>query len=440
MDILPLYIITALRHAQLARSIIVPISPAPPEPFLKSLTSAQRRLLATLVLINFINFADRLVIVPLFPILRDRFQLNDSHLGMLQTSLQVVLALATVPFALMADRISRTRVIAWGVIIWSLATFLSGMAQVFTALLIARAFVGVGEAAYSPAAQSMISGAFPRASRARAQSIFAAGMLVGGAAGQALGGWRGEMGAWRHAFFVVGVPGLLLGMAVLGFEEPARGPRQEVVPISHILRVPAFLALMFSGVLITFSSLSFITWGADYMVEYKGFRLRDAGMILGIVGLISLVLGALTGGLVADWLQRRKPYGRIIAIAMAFLLAAPFLLWALAAEEKSTVLTTFFIACFFMSWYHGPVTAVIHDMMPERVHATSVGLYMLVTQLAGAFGPQLVGHVSDILDLQVGLQIAVAVMAAGALSFLLVIYFIRRHGLRHPALDAYRQL
>ena len=398
----------------------------------------QRRLLATLVLINFVNFADRLVIVPLFPILRDRFALSDSQLGMLQTGLQLVLALATVPFGLLADRISRTRVIACGVVIWSLATFLSGMAQAFTALLIARAVVGIGEAAYAPAAQSMISGAFSEAKRARAQSVFAAGMLVGGAAGQALGGWLGEIGAWRHAFFVVGVPGLLLGMAVLNLEEPARGPRAELVPIRQILRVPAFLALMFSGVLITFASLSFITWGADFVVEYKGFRLREAGVLLGSVGLVSLVLGVLAGGAIADWLQRRKPYGRVIAIAMAFLLAGPFLLWAIATEEKSNVLTAFFIAGFFMSWYHGPVTAVIHDLMPARAHATSIGIYMLVTQLAGAFGPQLVGNVSDAQDLQTGLQFAVAVMAAGALSFALVIFFIRRDGLHHPALDHYR--
>jgi len=190
-------------------------------------------------------------------------------------------------------------------------------------------------------------------------------------------------------------------------------------------------------VLITFASVSFVTWGPDFVYRYKDFNMREAGVLLGAIGLVSLVCGALAGGAIADFLQRRFVYGRVIAISAAFLLAGPFLLWALAAEEKTTVLVAFFLASFFLSWYHGPVTAVIHDMMPARAHATSVGLYMLVTQLAGAFGPQLVGEVSDVFDLQLALRLAVAVMAAGSLSFLLVIFFIRRHGLRHPALSSY---
>ena len=114
------------------------------------------------------------------------------------------------------------------------------------------------------------------------------------------------------------------------------------------------------------------------------------------------------------------------------------MLLAIQAEEKWLVLTGLFIAGFFMSWYHGPVTAVIHDMMPQRAHATSVGVYMFVTQLVGAFGPQLVGKISDVRDLQLGLEIAVGVMIAGALLMFLVMYFIRRDGLRHPALDGFQ--
>ncbi len=91
-----------------------------------------------------------------------------------------------------------------------------------------------------------------------------------------------------------------------------------------------------------------------------------------------------------------------------------------------------------MSWYHGPVTAVIHDMMPRRAHATSVGVYMFVTQLLGGFGPFVVGKIDDLADLVMGLKLAVGVMVAGALSFLLVIHFIRRDGLHHPLLDAFR--
>ena len=397
------------------------------------------RLLAVLALINFINFADRLVIVPLFPRLGDEFSLTDAQLGALQTVLQVVLALATVPFALLADRANRRKVIAAGVAIWSGATFLSGLATSYMALLTARALVGIGEAAYSPAAQSMISGDFPQQLRGRALSVFAAAMLVGGAAGQTLGSVLGDTTGWRWAFAAIGIPGLFLALAALRVDDPARGPKTEVVPVSHLLRVPAFLALIGSGVLVTFASVSFITWGPDYMVRYKDFSLRQAGLLLGSLGLVALVSGALVGGAVADFLQRRMAYGRVITVAIGFLYAAPLLLWGLASDNRDTILVAFSLAGFFMSWYHGPVTAIIHDMMPPRAYASSVGVYMFVTQLAGAFGPELVGNVSDIFDLQLGLQFAVGVLSAGALSFLLVIFLIRRHGLHHPALSSYRQ-
>ena len=401
------------------------------------LSSYQFRLLAVLALINFVNFADRSVIVPLLPLLRAQLGITDSQLGSLQTALLVVLAAASIPFGFFADRFSRKQIIAGGILFWSLATFASGLASSFAFLLVARAFVGVGEAAYAPAAQSMISGAFSPEKRAFAQAIFAAGMLLGGISGQALGGVMGEFRGWQHVFFIVAVAGLIPGLAVLWLEEPPRGPRSEVVPLSRILGVPAFIAMIVAGMFITFSSVSLLTWGIDFAVNYKDFSLKEAAVSLALIALFSLVFGVLMGGYIADRLQKRFVYGRLIAITGAFLLAAPFLLMAIQSEEKWAVLTGLFGAGFFMSWYHGPVTAVIHDMMPRRAHATSVGLYMFVTQLVGALGPQVVGKISDLHDLQLGLQISVAVMVCGALLMLVVIHFIRRDGLRHPGLAAF---
>jgi MFS transporter, Spinster family, sphingosine-1-phosphate transporter len=209
------------------------------------------------------------------------------------------------------------------------------------------------------------------------------------------------------------------------------------VPIWRLLSVPAFVSMIVAGICITFSSVSLLTWGTDFAVNYKDFSLREASVSLAIIGLSSAVLGVLTGGFVADRLHRTFASGRIIAIALAFLLAAPFLFLAIQSEEKLTVLIGLFVAGFFMSWYHGPVTAVIHDMMPRRAHATSVGVYMFATQLIGGLGPHVIGKISDLRDLQVGLQIAVAVMVCGALLMLLVIHFIRRDGMRHPTLDAF---
>jgi len=402
------------------------------------LNSQQIRLLAVLALINFVNFAARWVVVPLVPVLRDHFHVTDAQLGDLQTWLLVVLALASIPFGFLADRFSRKAIIAIGIVCWSVASFAGGLFSIFSYFLIARALVGLGEAAYAPAAQSMISGAFPQERRAFAQAIFAAGMLLGGATGLALGGIVGPRYGWQSTLFVVAILGIFPGLALIGLEEPPRGPLSEVVPIRRLLSVPAFVSLIAAGVCITFSSVSLISWGVDFAVNYKDFSLREASVFLALITLFALVLGVLAGGYVADRLQRSFTYGRIIAIAVALLIAAPFLLLAIQSDEKSTVLLGFFIASFFMSWYHGPVTAVLHDMMPRRAHATSVGVYMFATQLLGGLGPHVVGKISDQHDLQVGLQIAVGVMVCGALLMFLVMYFIRRDGIRHPILEAFR--
>jgi len=401
------------------------------------LTAYQFRLLAVLALINFVNFAARQVIVPLIPLLRDSLHVTDAQLGSLQTYLLVVLALASIPFGFFADRFSRKLVIAFGIFFWSAATFAGGLASAYFYFVVARAFVGLGEAAYAPAAQSMISGAFPHERRAFAQAIFAAGMLLGGAFGQALGGVLGPHYGWPAALFIIACFGVLPGVALFWIEDPPRGPRSEVVPVGKLLSVPAFVAMIAAGICITFASVSLLTWGIDFAVSYKDFSLREAAVSLSIIALGSLVLGVLTGGWVADRLQRNFPYGRILAIAGAFLLAAPFLLLAIQSDDKNVLLGGLFIAGFFMSWYHGPVTAVIHDMMPRRAHATSIGVYMFATQLVGGLGPQIVGKVSDVRDLLAGLELAVAVLVAGALLMILVIHFIKRDGLRHPQLEAF---
>jgi MFS family permease len=401
------------------------------------LSSYQIRLLAVLALINFVNFAARQAVIPLIPLLRDHLHATDAQLGSLQTALLVVLAAGSIPFGFLADRFSRKAIIALGIFFWSSASFIGGLVPSFLFFLIARGMVGLGEAAYAPAAQSMISGAFPHDRRAFAQAIFASGMLLGGASGQAFGGLVGPRYGWQDVLFLVALAGILPGLALFGLDEPPRGPRSEVVPITRLLSVPAFVAMIAAGICITFSSVSLLTWGVDFAVTYKDFSLREASVVLAAIALVASVIGVLIGGVVADRLHRNFPYGRIIAVAVAFLLAAPFLLLAIQAEEKAIVLFGFCVAVFFMSWYHGPVTAVLHDMMPRRAHATSVGVYMFATQLVGGLGPHVIGKISDVRDLQLGLQIAVAVMVCGALLMLLVIHFIRRDGLRHPTLDVF---
>src|SRR3954447_4950130 len=151
-------------------------------------TRQQWKVLAILALVNFVNYVDRQILFPLFPFIRRDFGLTFFQLGSLVTAFTIVLALATVPLGMLADRTSRKAVISGGVIFWSLATFVSGMATSFRFLLSARALVGVGKAAYTPAGTAIISATFPKRVRARVQAVFDTGMFIGGAVGIALGG------------------------------------------------------------------------------------------------------------------------------------------------------------------------------------------------------------------------------------------------------------
>lgn len=408
-------------------------------PLIKNaITYEQARLLAVLALINFVNFADRQVLNPLVPLLRLHFGVTDAQLGSLQMILLVVLAVASIPSGYLADRFNEPKIICFGVLFWSLAAIASGLAPTFAFLFVARGLVGIGEAAYAPAAQSLISDSFSRENRAMAQSVFAAGMILGGVAGLALGGVMGARHGWQHAFFVVGIIGIIPGLTALKLKEPQRRPRSEVVPIRQLLRVPAFVAMIVSGICVTFSSVSFVTWGIDYAQNYKQFTIREASLSLAVIALFSSVLGALSAGYLADRLQRKMPYGRVLIIAIAFLAAAPFLLLSIQTDDKALVLLGFFLSMYFMSWYHGPTTAVLHDLTPQRAHATAIGVYMFATQLLGGLGPLLIGKISDVTDLQIGLQAATAVLVFGALLQLLVIYFIKRDGMHHPILAQFR--
>lgn len=405
----------------------------------RSLTSGQTRVLLTLTLVNLVNFVDRQIIFALVPLIRVEFALSYFHTALLGTVFSIVHSVGTLPLGWLADRVSRKKVISYAILFWSGATFLSGLATSFRSLLGARALVGVGEAAYTPAATAIITGGFPRELRARVQGVFDSGMFIGGSVGLGLGSILAEWIGWRPTFFIVGIPGLLLALSILRMPEAPVRTGEKPIPVRQLFRVPAYVTLLMSGCFITFAAYSYIFWGTEFVYRYKGFRLQEAGLLLGLSLLVAGVLGILAGAAVADRLSRRYSWGRVLVIATGLLLGAPLLLWAFYTPSKSVFLALFLLACFFMSWYHGPLTATMHDLIPARAHATAVGLYLFFANLLGTtLAPVVIGKIADRYDLLTGLHAALAAQVLGGLCFFLVIHFILRDGLHHPALAQYR--
>jgi len=151
-------------------------------------------------------------------------------------------------------------------------------------------------------------------------------------------------------------------------------------------------------------------------------------------------LGIAVGAYLSDRIARLRPWGRALIIPVGFVLAAPAIYFSLHTASKIPFLILFGLGAFFMSWYHGPLTATIHDLVPASGHATALGLYYLFVNLfAMALAPLIVGRAADRYGLITALHIPIAAQLIGGACFGVAVYLIRRHGLHHPVLSRHWQ-
>lgn len=214
--------------------------PAPAAPAISRRYAAYA--LTLLTLINLLNYLDRNVIFALFEPLKRDLGFTDTQLGWLGSAYILVYSLAALPFGVISDLRSRRAVIAGGVAVWSLFTFTSGLIRSFTQLFVCRAAVGIGEAAFAPAATSLVADYYPGKGRAGALGILSAGLAIGGVLGILLGGMLEQAYGWRVAFMAVGVPGFLLALLASRLIEPTR--ELKAVPVRPYVKeegVPAII-------------------------------------------------------------------------------------------------------------------------------------------------------------------------------------------------------
>src|SRR5947208_16342271 len=184
--------------------------------------------LAVLTLINLFNYLDRWIVAALAESMKhSELHLSDTQLGLLMTGFLVVYMLAAPVFGVLGDRRSRPRLLGLGVGIWSIATALGGLASSYVGLFAARAAVGIGEAAYGTISPALLADYFPRKRRGRVLAIFFAAIPIGSALGYIVGGLVDHYYGWRQAFFVAGIPGLVLALLVLRLYDPPRGAQDS---------------------------------------------------------------------------------------------------------------------------------------------------------------------------------------------------------------------
>jgi MFS family permease len=403
-------------------------------------------ILFILTFINFINYVDRQIIAPLVPLLvkpvsEGGLGLDEGQAGLLQAAFMVVHSVASIPLGVAADRFLRTRLIAIGVGVWSIATAVAAFSRGFPSMFFSRALVGVGEATYAPAASALISERFKPEKRASAMGIFQSGMMIGGVAAVLLGGWIGQHHGWRAAFLVVGLPGLLLTGLVLLIGEETRpegrstslGVRAMISESKKLLADPAVRWINISGVLITFMVGALVFFGPTFILRYHyggdTDKLSTATFAFGMILAPAVLLGTLAGAAIADRVEARRPgAGRLLVIGVGTLVATPLALIGTWATEMWVVDVTIGLGVFFASFYVGPILAALHDVVPESKRGTATGVYLLLVHLLGdAISPGIVGYIAvGSGSLRIGLSVSILFLGAGGLAALRAVVHVRR--------------
>jgi MFS family permease len=407
--------------------------------------------------INFINYVDRNIISPLLPFLelpvkQGGLGLSPRQSGLLGTAFMIVHSAASIPLGLLADRVLRKRIIAAGVAIWSVATAAAGLARSFVQIFAARSTVGIGEAAYAPAATAIISERFASEHRSRALGVFNLGMFIGGAVGLSLGAVVAKHWGWRTAFMLVGLPGLALAGLVLLVSEKRREPgtvTEEIDPnISHsasfkdmrvLMRSRRFQFINLAGILITFFIGGLQYYAPTYLKDVHHLDPAKAGLTFGIIAAIAGVAGVATGSILADRLTRRGwgTSGRLIVIGSGVLAGAPAVAVGLLVRSPWVLYPCLGLGVYFMTWYIGPILAALHDVVPAQRRAAATGAYFFLIHLLGdALSPYLIGEIrAETGSLKPGMLGAVAVGALGGAVALAAAWQVAKRKLSDPRMS-----
>jgi predicted MFS family arabinose efflux permease len=274
-------------------------------------------------------------------------------------------------------------------------------------LAAARVAVGVGEAACSPPAHSLLADYFPPRRRASALSIYAMGIHVGILVGLVVGGWVNDHYGWRAAFYVVGLPGLLLALLVrLTVREPRRGASEgaaedETLPSTRevfdfLWRLRSFRHLSIASALTAFAGYGVANWGPAFLMRVHEVSAAEVGMKLGVLLGSAGAAGSLLAGFVVDVLSRRDARWALRVPAVAALVSLPFALLFLFWPELDAALVFAFPAFLVGAMWQGPIFAVTQSLARLRMRSVASAILLFIINLIGlGLGPWAVGILND---------------------------------------------
>ena len=398
----------------------------------------RRYVLGLLVVVYILNFVDRQILTILTEDIRKEMALNDTLIGLLTGSaFALFYTFMGIPIARWADRGTRRTIIALALTVWSAMTAITGLAQSFAQLALARIDVGIGEAGGSPPAHSILSDLFPPERRGTALSIYSLGIPLGGGIGALLGGQLGMHYGWRAAFMIVGVPGVLIALLL---RATVAEPKREVVgkssgegeSIGEVLRfmgkLPSFRHMALGASMHALYGYGAANWVPAFLIRSHHMTKDSVGKWLFATSLTLGVLGTFLGGFITDRVSKRDPswYLRVPAIAsgMALPFAFAFYLW----NDTATALLLSVPGLLLGGVYLGPTFAMTQTLVKPQMRALASSILLFIINLIGlGLGPLLVGWISDLLRPSVGddsLRYALLIVVIGGGSWATLQYVL----------------
>lgn len=403
-----------------------------------------RKLFWILFSLNLFNYIDRQVLFSVFPLLQRDLRVTDFQLGTLASVFMLVYMCYAPVVGFFADRHPRQYWIAASAILWSAATFFSGLAKNYASLLGARALIGVGEGGFTTIAQPFLAEQYPKNKRATVLAYFALALPAGAAMGYLFGALAGAAWGWRAAFMMVGAPGLILGFVAL-FHIKDREHRQldkrkkpGLSQYLQLLKNKPFLFLCLAHAMQTFTLGGLSAWMPTYFHRFFNMGVAEAGAAFGLMVIAAGALGTYIGGRTADRLLKKTDYAYFVVILASFILVLPFAAAGVLSHRAPFSLITFFIAMTFMFVPLGPISASLVALSGRKVRSMAFAVNIfLIHALGDALSPALIGRASDALGLKMAVLGCIAVLLPACLFLHLSAKYARAEGrlIRYYAQD-----
>ena len=382
--------------------------------------------LALLLLAYIFNFLDRQILGILGPSIQANLHLTNTEFGEIGgLAFALLYSALGIPLAYLADRTSRSAVVAGAVGVWSAFTAICGLATGYWSLFLCRLGVGVGEAGGVAPSYALIADYFPPERRARALAIFSLGIPLGLGGGAFIGARLASWFGWRSTFLIMGVAGLILAPAlrfvVRDRRRPAESSQAPLATVFPMLaRKPAFWLIAFASSASSLCGYGLALWTPKVMMLSFGLDLVSTGNFLASLLLIGGCAGVFAGGWLADRLGAgdRGWYAKLPAIA--WIVSVPAWGFGLFAPNLWIAWPLLLIGNAVNILWLGPVVAAVQHLVPRPMRSTASASFLLINNLIGlGVGPPLMGRLSDGLKAAYGAN-ALRDAAVGCLAFYLV--------------------